>query len=160
MQIGQSLPNLMGLFVLSAFVIRILFVKIRLCKRSTFQEKLNFRGKRKMKNYHAEVLDVSLKQKKMLKEYTVLEVKKRFCGLLKIYIISIPENIIEETVQKFQKNMGTALHKEWYITFHTDTQAIILFRNRIFKLNTTGIVPIPYKLLSTFNAKDKKIGMK
>lgn len=109
-----------------------------------------------MKNYHAEVLDVSLKQKKMVQEYTILNVRKRFLGLLKIYTISIPESEIEEAVNKFQKNMSTALHKEWYITFHTDTQAIILFRNRIFRLDATGIVPVHYQLLNTINAKDKQ----
>ncbi|MDD3260317.1 MAG: hypothetical protein PHU79_00155 [Oscillospiraceae bacterium] len=107
-------------------------------------------------NYHAEVLDVSLVQKKMLKEYTAVSVRKRFLGLLKIYTISIPENQIEETVKRFQNNLGNALHKEWYITFHTDHQAIVLFREKSFRLNTEGIQPVHYQLLNTEGAADKQ----
>ncbi len=109
-----------------------------------------------MRNYHAEILDVSLIDKKMIKDYTILNVRKRFLGLLKIYTISVPENEIEDVVEKFQKNLGRALHKEWYITFHTDNQAIVLFREKIFKLNVQGINPVHYQRLSTENAKDKK----
>lgn len=109
-----------------------------------------------MKNYHAEILDVSLINKKVLKDYEVLNVRKRFLGLLRIYTISMPENEIEKTVKRFQHNLGKALHKEWYITFHTNEQAIVVFREKIFRLNTEGICPVHYQLLNTEHARDKR----
>lgn len=76
--------------------------------------------------------------------------------MLKIYTISVPENEIEEVIEIFQKNLSRALHKEWYITFYTNEQAIIVFRERIYRLNTEGIRPVHYQLLHIENAKDKK----
>lgn len=53
--------------------------------------------------YYAEVVNLSLKDKKMLKKYPIVKCKNRFLGLCKIYTISIPENDIDYTVKVFQK---------------------------------------------------------
>ncbi len=81
-----------------------------------------------MRSYHAEVINLSLKDKKMIKKFPVLKCQNRFLGLCKIYTISIPEKDIEDEVKAFQKNMSTVLKKEWYITFHTSENAIVVFR--------------------------------
>ena len=106
--------------------------------------------------YHAEVINVSLKDKSIIDKYTILEIKKRFLGLLKIYTISIPESEIENAVAQFQANLGTALKKEWYITFHTAQQVIVVFRKKIFKMSGKGIKPIYQKCLDISHAEDKE----
>lgn len=72
-----------------------------------------------MKCYHAEVINLSLKDKKMIKKYPVLKCKNRFLGLCKIYTISISENDIEDVVKAFQKNMSTSLKKRmvYYVSY-------------------------------------------
>lgn len=111
---------------------------------------------KKMKSYHAEVINLSLKDKTMLKKYPVLHIKKRFLGYVKIYTISIAENDIEKAVQAFQSNMSTALNKEWYITFHTAENVIVVFRKRIFNLSGRGITPIYQKCIDTSHAEEKQ----
>ena len=98
-----------------------------------------------MENYYAEVINLSLKNRKIIKEYPVLNVKNRFLGLVKIYTISISENDIEKAIKSFQENMSTALNKEWYITFHTAKKVIVVFRHKIFNLSGEGITPVYQK---------------
>lgn len=56
-----------------------------------------------MSYYHAEVINMSLKSNKILKEFQIIDIKKRFLGLVKIITIAIPEGKIEKTVELFQK---------------------------------------------------------
>ncbi len=108
-----------------------------------------------MENYRAEVINLSFKNRKVINEYPILDIKKIFWGLVKIYTVSIPENNIEKVVKSFQENMSTALNKEWYITFHTAKKVIVVFRHRIFTLAAEGIVPIYQKCIDTSHAKEK-----
>lgn len=107
-------------------------------------------------NYYAEVINLSLKNDKILEDFPILSIKKRFLGLLKIFTIEVDEKNIDETVKLFQKNMSTKLRKEWYITFHTEEKVIIVFRKRIFKLSGKGIVPVYQKVLDVSGAEDKE----
>ena len=107
-------------------------------------------------NYYAEVINLSLKNDKILEDFPILSIKKRFLGLLKIFTIEVDEKNIDETVKFFQKNMSTKLRKEWYITFHTEEKVIIVFRKRIFKLSGKGIVPVYQKVLDVSGAEDKE----
>ena len=107
-------------------------------------------------SYYAEVINLSLKNDKILEGFPILRIKKRFLGLLKIYTIEVDEKNIDETVRLFQKNMSTKLRKEWYITFHTEEKVIIVFRKRIFKLSGKGIVPVYQKVLDVSGAEDKE----
>ena len=109
-----------------------------------------------MMRYHAEVINISLKYKGMIKKYPILNIRKRYLGLIKIYTISIPEDDIENAVEQFRKNLGTALKKEWYITFHTAEQVIVVFRERIFRMSGKGIAPVVRKCLDTTHAEDKE----
>lgn len=109
-----------------------------------------------MKSYHAEVINLSLKDKRIIKKYPILNVKKRFLGLVKIFTISVSEEDIEDTVKYFQCNMSTALRKEWYITFHTAEKVIVVFRRKIFVLSGKGITPVYQKCIDTSHAEDKK----
>ena len=75
----------------------------------------------------------------------------------KNYTVSfILEKDIEDEVKAFQKNMSTALKKEWYITFHTSENAIVVFREKIFVMSCKGIVPVYKKRIDTSHAKDKQ----
>lgn len=108
-----------------------------------------------MSCYHAEIINLSLKDSKLIKDFSILNVKKRFLGYVKIYTISVPETIIEETVTMFQKNLSAKLKKEWYITFHNDKKVIIVFRNRLFHLSGKGLSPVYQKKLDTNHAEEK-----
>ena len=63
---------------------------------------------RESESYHAEVINLSLKNKRIIKNYPILNVKSRFLGFVKIYTISVSENDIEKAVKIFQENMSTA----------------------------------------------------
>lgn len=52
--------------------------------------------------------------------------------------------------------MSTALKKEWYITFHTSENVIVVFREKIFVMSGKGIVPVYKKRIDTSHAKDKQ----
>ena len=108
-----------------------------------------------MENYHAEIVNLSLKNKKMINEYAILECRKRFWGLCKIYTIIIPERDIEDAINRFQNNLGKALNKEWYITFHTAEKVIIVFREKVFRVSGKGIIPVYQKCIDTSCAEDK-----
>ena len=108
-----------------------------------------------MESYYAEVINLSLKDKKMLKKFPIIKCQSRFLGLCKIYTISIPEKNIDESVNAFQQNMSTALNKEWYITFHTSENVIIVFREKVFNLSGKGIKPVYQKCIDTADAEDK-----
>lgn len=108
-----------------------------------------------MENYHAEILNLSLKNKKLLKKYAMLECRKRFLGLCKIYTLIIPEREIDDAVSMFQSNLNTALNKEWYITFHTAEKVIIVFREKVFRVSGKGIIPVYQKCIDTSGAEDK-----
>lgn len=108
-------------------------------------------------NYCAEILNLSLKNKKIIKKYPIIEVKKRFFGALKIYTILVSEEIIDNAIDELQSNMSRNLNKEWYITFHTKERAKIVFREKTFDLSLNGIHPKYQTCLDTSKAKEKDI---
>ena len=52
--------------------------------------------------------------------------------------------------------MSRKLKKEWYATFYNPEVAIVVFRDKIFKLSTDGIIPEYQKEIDTANASDKE----
>ena len=72
-------------------------------------------------NYCAEIINLSLKNKKIIKKYPIIEVKKRFLGALKIYTILVSEEIIDNAIDELQSNMSRNLNKEWYTSQISDT---------------------------------------
>ena len=113
-----------------------------------------------MNYYHAEVINLSLKDKNILKKFPVISCKKRFWGLCKIYTIAIPEKDIAEVVKAFQENMSTALKKEWYITFHTSENVIVVFRKKVLFYQVREFIRYPKNVLILPVPKRKKSGMK
>ena len=79
-----------------------------------------------MSCYHGEVINLSLRDVTMLNKFKIIDIKKRFLGLVKIYTVELPSEKIEEIAKHFQSNMSTNLKKEWYITFHNRERIIIL----------------------------------
>lgn len=108
-----------------------------------------------MSVYHAEVINLSLKETNLVHQFQILKVKKRFLGFVKIYTISIPSKDIKETVKIFQENMSTNLKKEWYITFHNAERVIIVFREKIFDLSGKGINPTYQKKIDVSKSEDE-----
>lgn len=108
-----------------------------------------------VKNYHAEIINMSLLDPEIINRYQIVDTKKRFCGLIKIFTISVPENEMEDIAKLFQKNLSTKFGKEWYITFHNDENVMVVFRKRIFNLSGTGISPVHQKKLDTSHAVER-----
>lgn len=108
-----------------------------------------------MSYYHAEVVNLSLKDVGIINNYKTIDIKKRVLGFVKIYTLLIPGEKIKEAVNYFQSNMGTRLKKEWYITFHNENEVIVVFRSKIFKLSPKGISPVHRKLIDISSAKQK-----
>ena len=109
-----------------------------------------------MSCYHGEVINLSLRDVTMLNKFKIIDIKKRFLGLVKIYTVELPSEKIEEIAKHFQSNMSTNLNKEWYITFHNRERIIIIFRTRIFNLTGKGITPVHGKMLDVSYAEDKE----
>lgn len=107
-------------------------------------------------NYHAEIINLSQQDDSIMKQFSILDVRKRFLGLIKIFTVTIPENKMKEALNKFQSNMSTKLKKEWYVTFYNAENVIIVFRKRIFELSPKGINPVYQQLLVTTDAVDKE----
>ncbi|MFA9466894.1 MAG: hypothetical protein ACERKN_21785 [Velocimicrobium sp.] len=94
--------------------------------------------------------------KSIFKRFIIIEVKKRFLGIVKLYKISIPEADIQEAVISIQANMSNKFKKEWYATFYNSEKIIIVFRQKKFELFASGIIPVYQTLLDTTNAVDKR----
>ena len=108
-----------------------------------------------MSYYHAEVVNLSLKNVDIINNYKTSDIKKRVWGFVKIYTLLIPSEKIDEAVNYFQSNMSTRLKKEWYITFHNENEVIVVFRSKIFKLSPKGILPVHGKLIDISSAEQK-----
>lgn len=106
-------------------------------------------------NYHAIIINISQIDKRIFKRYKILNIKKRFLGLLKLYKITVPETDIENVAKEVQLNMSTKLKKEWYATFYNSERCIIVFRNKIFHLSTNGIHPVYQQKINTARADEK-----
>jgi len=107
-------------------------------------------------NYHAAIINLSQIDTSIFKYLDIINIRKRFFGIVKIYKIAIPEEYVQETVSRVQTNMSKKLKKEWYATFYNTEKAIIVFREKIFELSTKGITPVYRQILDTSNANDKK----
>jgi|GEM_PF-657942 len=108
-------------------------------------------------NYHAVIINLSQLDTSVFKSFNIINIQKRFLGIIKLYKISVHEKDIPETVSIVQSNMSRKLKKEWYVTFYNSERAIIVFRNKKFELSTNGITPMYQKKLNTINAADKEI---
>lgn len=108
-----------------------------------------------MSYYHAEVVNLSLKNVDIINNYKTIDIKKRVWGFVKIYTLLIPSEKIDEAVNYFQSSMSTRLKKEWYITFHNENEVIVVFRSKIFKLSPKGILPVHGKLIDISSAEQK-----
>lgn len=55
-----------------------------------------------MSRYYGEVINLSLRDISMLKKFKIVDIKKRFLGLVKIYTVELPSKKIEEIAKDFQ----------------------------------------------------------
>ena len=65
-----------------------------------------------MSRYYGEVINLSLRDISMLKKFKIVDIKKRFLGLVKIYTVELPSKKIEEIAKDFQSNMSTSLDRK------------------------------------------------
>ena len=109
-----------------------------------------------MSCYHGEVINLSLRDVTILNKFKIIDIKKRFLGLVKIYTVELPSEKVENIAKYFQSNISTNLKKEWYITIHNRERIIIIFRTRIFDLSGKGITPVHGKILDISYAEDRE----
>jgi len=110
-------------------------------------------------SYHATIINLSQNNLDIFKRFSILEIKKRFAGLLKIYKVTVPQDDIQEAISITQKNMSSKLlmfRKEWYATFYNSESVIIVFREKVYHLSARGIVPTYQQVLDTTNAEDEE----
>ena len=84
-----------------------------------------------MNMYHGIIIDQSFKDLKYPKNFKVFAKKRD--GNWGIYGIEIKENHINETVSMVQKAMKVGT---WYAHFYNDTDLVVVFRNRVFRIGT------------------------
>jgi len=107
-------------------------------------------------NYNAVIINLSQIDTSIFKQFDIINIRKRFLGIIKLYKITVPQEAVQETVSKVQANMSRKLKKEWYATFYNSEKAIIVFREKKFELSTKEITPVYQQKLDTTNADDKK----
>lgn len=107
-------------------------------------------------NWHAVIINLSQLDINIFRNFNIINIKKRFFGIVQLYKITVPEEDIKEAISSIQANMSSKLKKEWYATFYNPEKAIIVFRNKKFELSTNGITPVYQQRLNTTNADDKK----
>lgn len=62
-----------------------------------------------MSRYYGEVINLSLRDISMLKKFKIVDIKKRFLGLVKIYTVELPSKKIEEIAKDFQLKVSQSV---------------------------------------------------
>lgn len=62
-----------------------------------------------MSCYYGEVINLSLRDISMLKKFKIVDIKKRFLGLVKIYTVELPSKKIEEIAKDFQLKVSQSV---------------------------------------------------
>jgi hypothetical protein len=89
--------------------------------------------------YHGIVLNISQKDKSIFKWLQVIGCRKALLGLITQYKIRIDLDQIEGLITDIQSNMANNIgpfKQEYYAHFYKDTELIIVYRDKSFKVTT------------------------
>ena len=87
--------------------------------------------------YHGIIVNLSQKDKSIVKNLNVIGRKRVLFGLITLYKISVNENAIDKVIIEVQKNMNDRIlfkKQEFYAHFYRNNELIIVFRDKIFKV--------------------------
>lgn len=88
--------------------------------------------------YHGIIVNISQKDKSILKSFEIIGVKKVLFGLLKLYKLQVTADMIEKTIKDLQSNMSDRIllkKQEFYFHFYRENELIIVYRDKIFKVS-------------------------
>lgn len=86
--------------------------------------------------YHGIVVNISQKNKSILKSFEIIGCKKILFGLLKLYKINVPINLIDKAIMDLQGNMTDKvlfIKQQFYFHFYRENKLIIVFKDKILK---------------------------
>jgi len=89
------------------------------------------------KYYRGFVLDCCIKDRKRLKQFKIVKVKRVFWGLVKILEIEIEESKIEQVISFFQENMVDHIgfkKQYFFVHFYCEGKGMVVFNEKIFKI--------------------------
>ncbi len=84
-----------------------------------------------MVNYHGIIIDISQKDKFILDRLKVLSKKK--VGNWVLHNVEVKPNNIDKIIKDLQENM---IDSKFYFHFYRNDELIIIFKNKIFRVNT------------------------
>jgi hypothetical protein len=90
-----------------------------------------------MNEYHGIVINVSQKNKSILKKLDVIGKKAFNFNTVILLKIRVPKENLEETIQQLQTNMRDRFlwwFHDFYFHFYNDQELIVVFKNRIFRV--------------------------
>lgn len=113
-----------------------------------------------MSCYHGEVINLSLRDVSILNKFKIIDIKKRFLGLVKIYTVELPSEKIENIVKYFQSNMSTNLKKNGILPFTIEKEFSSFFAREYLIYLEKVLYLFMEKYLMFLMRKIEKIGMK
>ena len=92
-----------------------------------------------IESYHGIIINVSQRDKSILRKMQIIGVKKAALHLIKLYKVEVKAEEIEDTIKSLQQNLSAKLlfkFKNFYFHFYRNDELIVVFRDRIFRLST------------------------
>ena len=90
---------------------------------------------RSITDYHGIIIDLSQRNKSVLKSLEIIGRKKAFCNLVSLFKIRVPAVELEETIKRLQDNMRERfppIVKGFYFHLYNEKELIIVFKDKIF----------------------------
>jgi len=90
-------------------------------------------------NYHGIIINVSLKDKSLLKSLEIIGQKKALLNWLVLYKVSIRPDSLDSTILNLQSNL---VERFWfyvphfYCHFYRDDELIVVFKKKVFRVKT------------------------
>jgi len=98
-----------------------------------------FKRKRKTMNYHGIIINVSLKDKSLLKSLEIIGQKKAFLNWLFLNKVSVRPESIDSIIQNLQFNLVEQFWfyiPHFYCHFYRDDELIVVFKKKLFSIKT------------------------
>jgi len=89
--------------------------------------------------YHGHIVGLSQKDRRIFQTLKVIGRRRALWGIVTVFKVGVPEDQIESVIGRLQENMSKSLlflPQEYYAHFYRGTELIVVFRNRVFRVNT------------------------
>ena len=88
--------------------------------------------------YHGIIVNLSQKDKSILKSFEIIGFKKVLFGLLKLYKLQVKADLIDKAIKELQGNMSDRIllkKQEFYFQFYRENELLIVFKDKIFRVS-------------------------